>query len=516
MNSVCQNGETDSVEKQKNIEEDMNSSILNEEVLSVLNQIKIIDILNVIKPDENVLTKSGDDIASGRLFAEVFRNVVRYNKTAKSFYYYDGKVWKIDDEGLIAYHLTKILQKGLYVYIGKKGTDVSKEYVSYVQKLSSRQKRETMLREAKDFNFVDSTMWDARGELFNCQNGVYNLQTHDFLPHSPDYLLTKISNVIYIPEAKSEDWEKFIEEVTQSKEKERYLQVKFGYGLTSDTSEESMDIIYGRSTRNGKSTVLETLTHTLGSYAMNVNPETLAQKPRDSRSPSEDVARLNGCRFLVCPEPPKRMVFDVARVKTFIGRDTLTARNLYEKSFEFVPCFKLFMNTNYLPVVTDDTLFSSGRVRVINFDRHFEENEQDKTLKDRLRTPENVSGIFNWCLEGLKIYQSEGIVVPECVKDATKEYRESQDKINQFIADTLDEKNDGVLKIKDIYPKYFDWCKSNGYGIEGKKSFIEELKTKGVWRKTGTIAGKTEFNVIVGYDVSFEHTDSSPFERSSD
>ena len=315
--------------------------------------------------------------------------------------------------------------------------------------------------------------------------------------------MTKITNVEYDPDAKSEDWEKFIEEVTQSKDKERYLQVKFGYGLTSDTSEESFDIIYGKTTRNGKSTVLETMTYILGSYAMNVNPETLIQKPRDSRSPSEDVARLNGCRFLVCPEPPKKMLFDVSRLKTFTGGDTVTARNPYEKSVEFVPCFKLFMNTNYLPVVTDNTLFSSGRVCVITFDRHFTEEEQDRTLKNRLRTPENVAGILNWCLEGLKIYQREGIVVPQCVKQATRDYSESQDKINQFIVDTLEEKTGGVLAVKDIYPKYSEWCKNNGYGVEGKKSFIEELKSKDIWKKTGTVNGRTVVNVIIGYDFAF-------------
>jgi putative DNA primase/helicase len=490
MNNSCPNGELDSVIKQLNIDETLDS----------------------LKPDEHTLTKDADDIASGRLFSIVFGNVIRYNKTAKSYFYYDGRVWKIDEEGLISFHLTKLLQKRLYAYIARKETDVSKEYVKYVERLSSRQKREIMLKEAKDFDFVDSTMWDSRGELINLQNGVYNLETHEFLPHSPEYLLTKIANATYNPEAKSKDWEKFISEVTQSKDKERYLQVKFGYGMTTDTQEESMDIIYGRSTRNGKSTVLETISYTLGTYAQNVNPETLAQKPRDSRSPSEDVARLNGCRFLVCPEPPKRMVFDVARVKTFIGRDTLTARNLYEKSFEFVPCFKLFMNTNYLPVVTDDTLFSSGRVRVITFDRHFEENEQDKTLKDRLQTPENISGIFNWILEGLKIYQNEGIIVPECVKEATKEYRESQDKINQFISDTLEENPDGVMTITNVYPEYVKWCQNNGYFSEKKTLFIDELKTKGLWRNTGTVRGTTHRNVMVGYAFSDDlNTDKNPF-----
>jgi putative DNA primase/helicase len=204
------------------------------------------------------------------------------------------------------------------------------------------------------------------------------------------------------------------------------------------------------------------------------------------------------------------MVFDVARVKTFIGRDTLTARNLYEKSFEFIPCFKLFMNTNYLPVVTDDTLFSSGRVRVITFDRHFDEKEQDKTLKNRLKTPENMSGIFNWMLEGLKRYQSEGIIVPQCILDATKEYRESQDKLNMFITDTLEEKNDGVLTVKEVYSEYLLWCQNNGYYAEKKSNFIDELKNKGLWRKTGTVSGQTRRNVVVGYDFSDKDI---PFER---
>ena len=87
---------------------------MNGEVLSVLNQIDIDDILDRLKPDEYSQTKDGDDIASGRLFAEVFGNVIRYNKTAKSFFYYDGKVWKIDDGDLVSIHLTKYLQKGLY------------------------------------------------------------------------------------------------------------------------------------------------------------------------------------------------------------------------------------------------------------------------------------------------------------------------------------------------------------------------------------------------------------------
>jgi putative DNA primase/helicase len=126
---------------------------------------------------------------------------------------------------------------------------------------------------------------------------------------------------------------------------------------------------------------------------------------KDSRQASGDIARLNGCRFLNASEPPKRMIFDVALLKTLLGRDTITARHLHEREFEFVPIFKLVINTNFLPLITDDYMFSSGRINVITFDRHFEPHEQDRILKTRLREPENISGLFNWCLVGLRLFK---------------------------------------------------------------------------------------------------------------
>ena len=43
------------------------------------------------------------------------------------------------------------------------------------------------------------------------------------------------------------------------------------------------------------------------------------------------------------------------------------------------------------PVITDDTIFSSGRLNVVSFDRHFEPHEQDKHLKDKLRRKDAIS-----------------------------------------------------------------------------------------------------------------------------
>lgn len=87
------------------------------------------------------------------------------------------------------------------------------------------------------------------------------------------------------------------------------------------------------------------------------------------------------------------------------------------------------MNTNYLPAITDMTLFSSGRIVIIPFDRHFEEWEQEQNLKAEFSKPEAASAILNWLIEGYTILREEGLVQPKAVKDATMSYQHDSDKM---------------------------------------------------------------------------------------
>lgn len=283
----------------------------------------------------------------------------------------------------------------------------------------------------------------------------------------------------------------------------RYLQSILGYALTAETNLETCWILYGGTTRNGKSTLIETIAYMMGNsggYALAMQPQTLAQKQnKDTRQASGDIARLDGCRFLNASEPPKRMLFDVALLKTLLGRDSITARHLFEREYEFVPHFKLFINTNFLPLIQDDSLFSSGRINVITFDRHFSPQEQDRDLKDTLKKPENISGIFNWCLAGLKWYREIGADPPEAVQAATAEYRQSSDKIGNFIADCLIKAEGKNCGAGAVYQRYSAWCEDNGFGCENKGNFFDELKSKGIFAASGTVDGKTVRNVVKGY-----------------
>lgn len=458
------------------------------------------------------------DKGFGRLFADVFKDKHRYNPSRKDFMRYDGKRWVDDIEGLSARASAKVLSDALVRYAVN--VDTEGKYLKAVATLCNIRNRNNMLQDSKDVYFFSNEQLDVNDYLLNVQNGTLDLSGNEpvFLSHSPDMLLSKICNAEYDPAADCREWKKFLMEIMQDdKEKILYLQKIAGLSLTGCTQEETCFILYGSTTRNGKSTFCETLIYLLGDYALTMKPESLAVKQNlDSRQASGDIARLAGCRFCNASEPPKRMLFDTALLKSLLGRDSITARHLHQREFSFIPKFKLVINTNYLPTITDDTVFSSGRINVISFDRHFEPQEQDKDLKNRLRDKQELSGILNWCIEGLQLYRKEGLKPPAAVQTATDTYRTDSDKIGNFINECLT-KTDKNSKAKDIYEVYSKWCEENGFGVENKSNFFAELKTKGLFANSGTVEGKTVKNIVKGYTVEtdfieYEGQEPLPFD----
>ena len=448
-----------------------------------------------------------NDRGSADLFATIFKNVSRYNPTKKDWMYYDKTRWTADTEGMRAKRNAKMLADVLvrYSVTASLPDDKRQSYIKYAAGMMNYRNRNVMITDAKDLNFFENTELDKDDFLINCRNCVLDLSEDQpkVLEHNADLLLSKICNASYNPAATCTLWEKTVNEIMQGDTaKIKYLQKMSGRFLTGDTSEEEFYIFFGATTRNGKSTITEILLYLLGDYATTISPESLAIKAnKDSRTASPDIAKLAGTRLVVASEPPRRMLFDSSLVKTLTGRDTVSARFLHENEFQFKPKFKLILNSNYLPVISDKTVFSSNRVKVVPFERHFTEKEQNKHLKEQLQ--QEIDGILNWCIQGLSLYRKEGLEPPTAVQIATHEYSEDSDKIGKFISECL-EKSDENLAAKDVYEKYSQWCNDCGLGVDGRTSFYEELKTKNLLSKTGTVTGKTVKNVIKGYSFAEE------------
>ena len=311
---------------------------------------------------------------------------------------------------------------------------------------------------------------DTRHELFNCLNCTFDLEKMEPLPHDSAQMLSKISGADFVPGARCERWERFIDEIMMGdREVARYLQKLLGYCLMGDPVEEKFFILFGATTRNGKSSLLDTISAVMGDYARAMSPETLAElRTHDGSRATPDIARMAGVRLATVNELPKDMKPNNAMVKSITGRDTITARNLYQNNFEYKPQFVLILNTNYLPDITDMTLFTSGRIVVIPFKRHFSENEQQKNLKHELRSPKALSGVLNWLLEGLKLYREEGLEPSSTIKAEIAQYQRESDTIAKFIEECIKTApgKENYVFMSSVHEAYVLWCADNAYKPE--------------------------------------------------
>ena len=421
-----------------------------------------------------------DEIGIGYAFADYYKPIARFDRERGIWYVFDGSVWQPDENALAVAELAKVLADRLYTYaLQIKDEDTRNRYIKRVQKLQMRKNRRTMIEDAKSVYPVPHRIFDRNTNLFNCKNGTLNLTTGEFQPHDPADFLTLMSGVTYDPEAHCPRWLSFVNEVMcNDADLASYLQKALGYALTGDTNLECLFILYGATSRNGKGTTMETFLKIMGDYGKTSNPEMLSMKfgSANASGPSEEIARLAGVRFVNISEPEKKITFDAALVKRMTGNDTLNARFLHENSFDFKPNFKIFINSNYKPSVSDMTLFYSNRLKIIPFKRHFEEFEQDTHLKEYFAEPANLSAIFNWCYQGYRLFKALGLDDPQAVKQANKEYQEESDRIGQFVDAWLEAGEAYEVRTSAAYKLYGEWCEKYGYRKENSSNFNNAIQ----------------------------------------
>lgn len=437
-----------------------------------------------------------EEIGIGNAFADYFKPIARFNGDRNVWYVYDGAVWQPDENALAVAELAKYLADKLYTFaLQIKDEDTRNRYIKRVQKLQMRKNRKTMVEDAKSVYPIRMSAFDANVYLLNLENGTLDLRTMEFHEHDPKDFVTKISHINYDPEATCPRWNQFIDEVMVGRKNvARYLQKAIGYSLSGDTSLECLFIMFGPTTRNGKTTTIETILRVMGEYGRSAKPDMLATNyfRGQSNGSSDDVARLAGARFVGISEMEQKLTINASLTKQLTGNGSITARFLYEGYFEFHMQAKIFIDTNHLPNVTDRTLFESGRLKIIPFTRHFEDHEQDKTLKTTLMKPENLSGILNWCIEGYRLYKAEGLDEPDEVKAATEEYRVDSDRTAQFMKQCLRKEKGSEIKASNVYGHYKNWCSDNGYKYESSQNFYKRLSLdylivkRRPWKQTTT------------------------------
>src|SRR5699024_10404141 len=224
--------------------------------------------------------------------------------------------------------------------------------------------------------------FDSNDMLLNADNGYVDLSSGELLPHDISKMFSRQASSEYTDKADTPVWDRFLDDIFDSdKDVIKYIQKAVGYSLTGSTKEQVMFVLFGNG-RNGKSIFVETISDILGSYARNIRADSLMV--RQQSGVNNDIAALNGARFVSSSEPNEGFRFDEGLIKQLTGGDKITARFLYGEDFEFHPQFKLWVSTNHKPIIrgTDDGIWR--RMVLIPFSVQIPEHKVDKDLKYKL------------------------------------------------------------------------------------------------------------------------------------
>lgn len=461
-------------------------------------------IIKEAKPESPSYDSTGyswDEAGMADLFGEAYRNNTRYCPQTKSWYTYEGGRWRLDQGGLLVSGKIKEFVRLMWLYCGEILDEEKRTaYEKLIAKMGDRRFRDRITKDAEEVLRIEAVEFDSHPNLINCLNGTYDLNTMTFREHRRDDFLTMQTAFEYDWQqgAKCPRWEQFIEEVTcGDKDKADYLQRALGYSLLGSANEECMFILYGKTTRNGKSTLLGTIHHLLGDYA-SVSPVSIickSDRAKNADSASPTLAALKGKRFVSMAESNQYGRLDEEMIKQLTGGEEISARRLYQEQTSFLPQFTLWLSCNDLPSVQDKSLFASDRVRVIEFTKHFSEAERDETLKEAFRTPEAMMGIFTWLLKGYQKYKAQRLKMSDRLKQVIRKYERDNDLILMFLEECCLHSAETVAG-KRLYDAYKVWARSNGYYIVTAKKFYAGIEQHPEWSEMSTKEGQPVFNNI--------------------
>ncbi|WP_144528758.1 phage/plasmid primase, P4 family [Peribacillus simplex] len=410
---------------------------------------------------------------------------------------WNGKQWHEDSKRSIEALTAKTL-RGLYGEAkAEEDRYRAKQLNNWAKKCEKRTIRINSILDARPMVSVSKKDFDAHSFFFNCNNGVVDLRTGEFIPHDRDLLLTKISPIDYEKDAECPNWISFLESIflTTSGEPDRelieFVQRAIGYSLTGETKEQVMFFLFGNG-RNGKSTFINTIQDLMGDYAKQTNSDTFLKKKNESGI-NNDVARLDGARFVSAVESEEGQQLSEALVKQITGDEKISARFLRQEYFEFTPEFKVFFTTNHKPIIKNNDEGIWRRVKLIPFTVTIPVDQIDYDLPKKLKN--EMQGILRWAVEGCIEWQQKKLGESSAVKQATNEYREDMDILGPYFEENLVIHPSAKVEAKKLYEHYKKWCYSNDEMELKNRTFYRQMETRGYKKKRGT-ANKFFFHGI--------------------
>lgn len=421
------------------------------------------------------------DTGNAHRLQDKFGDIIRYSYNRKKWYFWDGKIWKLDEEGQIKKFADIICEDIKREGYMEQDDKTQADLLKWASRTSSSYGKDSMIRECQHLEGIPVSQedMDVYIDYLNCRNGIVNLRNGELIPHDSSFMMSKMCACDYdISGKKPKLWFKFLDEITNgNKELQDYIQRCVGYSITGSTAEQCAYFLYGIG-NNGKSTFLDTLSDMLGGYSSNAQPETIMMKKFSDGGAGPDIARLKASRFVTSEEPTEGVRLNEGLLKQLTGGSKVTCRFLYGDEFEYTPEFKIWIATNHKPIIRGTDLGIWRRIKLIPFEVNIAKEKVDKDLKRKLKS--EFPQILRWAVEGSIKWREKGVKDPKCVQVAVKDYKNEMDLLAGFVDECIEIDYTETRKTpaSDLFQAYSRWAKANNEYEMSSKKFFSEMTRK--------------------------------------
>jgi len=162
--------------------------------------------------------------------------------------------------------------------------------------------------------------------------------------------------------------------------------------------------------------------------------------------------------------------------KMLCGGDLIEGEKKFRDSFTFVNYAKLLFSCNKLPEVYDNTDAFFRRWIIIVFPKVFKGDSCDPNILDKLIVPEELSGLLNIALEGLKrILENDGFSYSKSTEETREDYIRKSDPLAAFIMDCIEEDQSSILLKQQLYSLFAFYCRQNSLPAVNKDTFFKNI-----------------------------------------
>ena len=350
---------------------------------------------------------------------------------------------------------------------------------------------DTIIKFVKDGSFVeyDEFTKSSKNKLV-LNNGTLDItdwSTPEFFNEEyfkEDY--TKIQlKCNYNPEAKCEKFISFLQDIFNGdQEIVDLIGEMFGYCLTNSVKFQEAFLLYGAGA-NGKSTLLNVL------QALVTEDNCCSVNINELSKPFHRASLFN--KLVSISSELEGRITNTSYFKQVVAGDIIPAEFKFKDSFQFRPFVKLVYGLNQLPKVNDSSYGFFRRLIIIPFENIYEGTNRDNDLEGKLLN--ELDGILQFALEGLKrLHKNNKFTISLKVRSIMDEYKKDSDSFRQILEELIEEDEQGETTSSQVYKKYDEYCKNNGFKSFNKSNFGKQLHRAlpNVKTDRATIEGKKE------------------------